>query len=182
MRRPLTAFVVVAGCFGACVLGPQLAMAQIFPQTQPSAPPVQPRFQPRPPVQYAQPPVAPRQFVRPAPTYNPPPVQAYQERRDYRDRRDYRERRDYRDRTPQYYSVPVPVPTPYYYTPAPDYADEPYYNNDYTPAYREPRSRVTANYCETDVGTCDVPGVMFTGRSCKCWFDGYGTVRGVSIQ
>jgi hypothetical protein len=53
------------------------------------------------------------------------------------------------------------------------------------PAYpatpRVDRRRV-ANYCETQVGTCQTPGPMHVGRSCNCFFPGYGKTPGFAAQ
>ena len=112
------------------------------------------------------------QVYRPQPSYQPP-VTAYR----------HPERRwehPHRYRPPVYFP---PVQPPQVYYPDPPVYVEPYpVYGDYTPAYRPRRSSVIANYCETEIDTCELPGPAFVGKSCRCFFPDYGKVPGVTIE
>jgi len=75
-----------------------------------------------------------------------------------------------------YYPPQRNYPPPQYYPPP-----EAYYPPAYPSSPRVDRRRV-ADYCETSVGICQTPGPMYVGRSCNCFFPGYGRVPGHAIQ
>ena len=54
--------------------------------------------------------------------------------------------------------------------------EDPPYGPDPLPHHKYQIAKV----CLTYVGQCELPGPMFVGRGCGCYFDGYGTVRGSS--
>lgn len=186
--------IAAAGFYGAlaCLaLGAVAAQAELG-ASQPGGPPGQvirkaPPSAQRPAIVPQQ---QPQRFVRPAPVLSQPQPQpqpqVYRQRPAYQppviayrqpDRR-WEHRRHFRQ--PQVYFPPVPPPV--YYPDPPVYA-EPYPGyGDYTPAYRPRRSSVIANYCETEIDTCDIVGTMFVGRSCRCYLPGYGKVPGVAIE
>ncbi len=75
---------------------------------------------------------------------------------------------------PQYYPAPPPPPA---YGGYGAYA-QPQYGDPYA----RPRSRRVANTCSTEVGSCQLPGPMFEGKGCKCFFGGYGKVQGIAVR
>jgi len=86
----------------------------------------------------------------------------------------------------QYY---YPYPNPYAYPPPayppqrPVYPPpEAYYPPPAYPATPRVDRRRVANYCETQIGTCETPGPMHVGRSCNCYFPGYGKTPGFAAQ
>ena len=191
-----------AGALAGLVLGAVSAQAELGPG-QPGGPPGQyirrgpPPGQPNVAPQIQQ---QPQRFVRPAPPVNNPQPQVFRPQPQvfrpqpqvFRPQLPYRppvanyrppERRWERPRyrpAPQVYFQPSP-PQVYYRDP-PDYVElYPVYGG-YTTAYRPRRSNVIANYCETEIDTCDIAGTMFVGRSCRCYFPGYGKVPGVAIE
>ncbi len=87
----------------------------------------------------------------PAPGYYQPPPNYYQP-------------------PPVYYPPPPPV---YYQSPPPVYYQQ--------PAPYSPYGKHTpAHECSTQAGECQLPGPEFAGRGCKCFFPGYGNIRGIA--
>lgn len=85
---------------------------------------------------------------------------------------------------PGYYQPPVTYyqapPTVYYQPPPPVYEQPPptYYVQ---PAPYSPYGKHTpAHECRTQAGECQLPGPEFAGRGCKCFFQGYGNIRGIA--
>lgn len=73
----------------------------------------------------------------------------------------------------------VPQQQPYY-APQPQYYQQQPAYDPYAPQRRQSRYQ-QGNACATQYGTCDLPGPMFVGKSCRCTIPGVGRAPGTAV-